>query len=190
MRDTYCAFSLEFLFEVYAISNVDVYVCVRAFNQVGQSESDNWNTEVQLPELSPSSIEIPEAFPYERPELSGAVNFIYAPQSEYWRSYPTEEDFLSMPLLSDYSLSEIRYKNEGPVGDLSAIQLAFANGESTPVFDARNKPNEPMQSIAIDQRVSRNLGYVSLQVVYEDVTNPAGAARITGMRLHNKAGLV
>ena len=121
MRDTYCAFSLEFLFEVYAISNVDVYVCVRAFNQVGQSESDNWNTEVQLPELSPSSIEIPEAFPYERPKLSGAVNFIYAPQSEYWRSYPTEEDFLSMPLLSDYSLSEIRYKNEGPVGDLSAI---------------------------------------------------------------------
>ena len=58
------------------------------------------------------------------------------------------------------------------------------------MFDARNKPNEPMQSIVIDQRVSRNLGYVSLQVVYEDVTNPAGAARITGIRLHNKAGLV
>ena len=58
------------------------------------------------------------------------------------------------------------------------------------MFDARNKPNEPMQSIAIDQRVSRNLGYVSLQVVYEDVTNPAGAVRITGIRLYNKAGLV
>ena len=32
MRDTYCSFSLEFLFEVYAITNTEVNISVRAFN--------------------------------------------------------------------------------------------------------------------------------------------------------------
>ena len=44
--------------------------------------------------------------------------------------------------MSDYTLTEIRYKNDGPIGDLSAIQLAFANGEETPIFDSRYKPEE------------------------------------------------
>ena len=46
MRDTYCSFSLEFLFEVYGITNTEVSISVMAFNTVGQSEGDNWATDI------------------------------------------------------------------------------------------------------------------------------------------------
>ena len=46
MRDTYCSFSLEFLFEVYAITDTELNISVRAFNQVGQSDGDSWTTAI------------------------------------------------------------------------------------------------------------------------------------------------
>ena len=86
--------------------------------------------------------------------------------------------------MSDYSLTEIRYKNDGPIGDLSALQLAFANGEETQVFDARRN-NQPMKSIRVNKNA--NLGYASVKLVAETNTR---SMRILGLRIWNRAGIV
>ena len=121
---------------------------------------------------------------YVKPKIASSINFVYAPGSSDWSSYPTNDDLLNMPIMSDYSLTEIRYKNDGPIGDLSALQLAFANGEETQVFDARRN-NQPMKSIRVNKNA--NLGYASVKLVAETNTR---SMRILGLRIWNRAGIV
>ena len=48
--------------------------------------------------------------------------------------------------------------------DMSAIQLVFANGVETPLFEAEDAPNETLQVIDIDQ--TREIRYVRMKLYY------------------------
>ena len=50
----------------------------------------------------------------------------------------------------NYILSEIRYKQDKNYMEISALQLVFANGVESPLFEAIDGPNETLKSVTID----------------------------------------
>ena len=95
---------------------------------------------------------------------------------------------MTLPVLSDFSLTEIRYKNNGHINDLTAMQLVFANGHETELFDDSDDKSGRTQSIKIASR--NGIGSVSVLKV-EDVNNAIPEQRIEkikGLRLWDRNG--
>lgn len=69
-------------------------------------------------------------------------------ESTPWeKSWPSDEDLLGLPVVGDWRLKEIRYRNEWNVLDLTAIQLVFANGIETPLFEASLYARDKLNTI-------------------------------------------
>ena len=49
MRDTFCSVLLEFIFEVFALTQEETNISVKAINEVGPSDASKWSNSVEIP---------------------------------------------------------------------------------------------------------------------------------------------
>ena len=83
---------------------------------------------------------------------------------DWQNSYPEEEDLRQIPIFKDYKLNQINYKCEDDLLDLTAIQLIFTNGFSTPLYEVEGASTEQpdtMKSIRVDPE--RTIRWVSIK---------------------------
>ena len=140
MRDTFCSVSLDTLRDVYNLEYYETSVSVSAINAIGESEFSRWSNTVRIPnETQSASIGSITTGPaiYPAPKISGELDTHNGGVVNWGNVYPTDEQLLDLPVVSDFRLSEIRYKTKENYLDLSAIQLVFANGIETPFFQAQ-----------------------------------------------------
>ena len=64
----------------------------------------------------------------------------------------------------NYKLSEIRFKQDKDYMDLSAIQLVFANGVESPLFESLGSRDETLKVTTID--TSREITTVRMKLYY------------------------
>ena len=106
--------------------------------------------------------------PYSRPVISGEIKFDENVDTHDWNTAPRDETLVESPVLRDWRLSEIRYKNGGYIGGLSNIQLVFANGFKTSMFGLPLP--ETTQSIKIDPASDIRYVSVMLEERYQNVS--------------------